>query len=256
VAWPTTARLVSDAASFRRLRRLENYTTAWGEGELVELRLRGLDGTPVWVRPETSDRWVLHDVFLHRYHLPPPEITPDQARAILDLGSHIGLTIAHLAHRYPQARVVGVETDPESAALCRRNIAAFGSRCEIVEGAVWTSDGEAISYRRQRGELGSRVVQADGATDAEPAVARSVSINTLVGQLGPRAIDYVKMDIEGAEERVLRERTEWAERVRSIKVEVHPPYSVEDCRRDLARLGFRASADSRHWASATGIRAG
>jgi FkbM family methyltransferase len=245
---------VSDPASFREFRRLENYTTAWSSREPVVLRIRELDGGPIWVRPETSDRWVVRDVFIGKFHRPPPEVTPDRARAILDLGSHIGLTIADLAHRFPDAHIVGVEIDPDSAALCRRNIAAFGDRCEIVEGAVWTSPGEAVPYQRRPGELGSRIDVGRADDDAERDVATSVSIDTLVERLAPLRVDYVKMDIEGAERQVLRERTGWAERVASIKVEVHAPYTLAECRRDLERLGFHTTVDPHHGAAVIGIR--
>jgi hypothetical protein len=58
-------------------------------------------------------------------------------------------------------------------------------------------------------------------------------------------VDFVKMDIEGAEAQVLRRATEWAERVRSIKVEVHRTYSVSDGANDLRALGFETRIDDR-----------
>jgi hypothetical protein len=68
------------------------------------------------------------------------------------------------------------------------------------------------------------------------------------------SIDYVKMDIEGAEREVLRSNTEWAERVRCIKVEVHHGYSKDDCIADLQRLGFQAYPDATHFICVVGIR--
>jgi hypothetical protein len=58
---------------------------------------------------------------------------------------------------------------------------------------------------------------------------------------GGRDVDYVKLDIEGAERDLLTANTGWAARVRCISVEVHSPYRVEECLRDLAALGFRTS---------------
>ena len=62
------------------------------------------------------------------------------------------------------------------------------------------------------------------------------------------------MDIEGVERHVLSQGTEWAARVRIILVEVHEPYDVDACCRDLAALGFDASPDDRHHAAVVGIR--
>jgi hypothetical protein len=64
------------------------------------------------------------------------------------------------------------------------------------------------------------------------------------------------MDIEGAESRVLTRNTAWSRKVKCIKVEVHEPYSVHECVRDLGRLGFATQVDAWHWASVTGIQRG
>jgi FkbM family methyltransferase len=46
-------------------------------------------------------------------------------------------------------------------------------------------------------------------------------VNSLVDSLGWDRVDFVKMDIEGAEREVLRRNTRWTLRVHSIKVEAH-----------------------------------
>ena len=73
-----------------------------------------------------------------------------------------------------------------------------------------------------------------------------VTVSELIEQLAPDSVvDYIKMDIEGAERDVLTRNTDWATRVRSMKVEVHEPYSCEQCLRDLRRLGFTTRLDDR-----------
>src|SRR3954463_5702055 len=86
----------------------------------------------------------------------------------------------------------------------------------------------------------------------------ALSLNTLLEQSGgaETVIDYVKMDIEGAEARVLKENVEWAERARAIKVEVHEPYSVEGCTEDLRRLGFETHPLPTRRGGVTGLRRG
>ena len=46
----------------------------------------------------------------------------------------------------------------------------------------------------------------------------------------------------------------WTSRVRTIAVEVHEPYTVADCERDLRELGFETRVDPRHWACVEGLR--
>ena len=56
--------------------------------------------------------------------------------AICDMGCGIGTVLLFLAWRFPQARLVGVEAQPQSAALARRSIAwnDVGARVEVHGG--------------------------------------------------------------------------------------------------------------------------
>lgn len=228
----------SDPASFLRIASLWRSRP----NGLVAARLRPLGGEAVYLRRGTADLWALIGMD-PPVHLPPAEIPSEEIRNVWDLGANIGLTMAHLASRFPGARVVGVELDEANAALCRRNIAAWGPRCELVEAAVWDSDG-SVAYAANDNELSYSVDDGVPRVDGAGLMATAVSLNALLERYRPDEwIDFVKMDIEGAEARVLRANTEWAERVRSIKVEVHPPYTVEECHADLERLGFRTEID-------------
>jgi hypothetical protein len=99
-------------------------------------------------------------------------------------------------------------------------------------------DGEVAVNRNGRGPVRRR--------------AAAHSLNSLLEN--ERAVDFVKMDIEGAERDVLRTSTEWSSKVRSMKIEVHEPYTVDQCAQDLRRLGFRTRPDGRHWASVVAFR--
>jgi hypothetical protein len=46
----------------------------------------------------------------------------------------------------------------------------------------------------------------------------------------------------------------WAERVDSIRLQGHDPYTLEDCARDLAGLGFEARVDRRRMNYIVGVR--
>jgi FkbM family methyltransferase len=219
-------RLASDPASLMRFRRLQHSSRS---GDPVPVRLRDLGGTAMRLRPGTSDADVLVEVFVHRLHLPPV----DDVRLIWDLGANIGLTMAHYAATFPEARVVGVELDGANAALCRSNVAPWADRTEVIEAAVWSSDG-SVAYASEPGNEWAAHVEAGGAGSA-----RAISLDTLAAGLDEgELVDFVKVDVEGAERELLTRNTEWASRVRSLTVEVHAPYTVDECGDDLAALGF------------------
>jgi FkbM family methyltransferase len=221
--------------SFASYRRLVDPDASDGQ---VAIAIRELGGESVCVRLGSADRWTLECTFSKgtKYHLPPASV--ENPRVIWDLGANIGLTMVHFAHLFPQAHIVGIELESGNATLCRANVEPWNGRCEVIEAAVWTEDGVVGYDASEQDEQSFRIAPVAG-TPAN-AEAAAVSLNSLLERTPGEAVDFVKMDIEGAERDVLRVNTEWSAHVRAINVEAHPPYSVKECAGDLERLGFDA----------------
>jgi FkbM family methyltransferase len=249
-------RITSDARSLRTYIRLTRIAHHEGSGGLaVGLRLRPLGGRRVLVRPSTSDVDTVWGTFARGYHRPPVELAGRPLRLILDLGANIGLTMADFAVRFPQARVVGIELDGDNVLLARANLASWRGRCEVVHGAAWTSDSE-VFYAPLPGHTAGHQIGGTG-PDSPAGTVRvpAFSLNTLLERHAPGArVDYLKMDVEGAERALLSETVEWARNVGCMKVEVHHPYGVDDCESDLRALGFATRTDPRHWGCVIGVR--
>jgi FkbM family methyltransferase len=240
-------RVTADRRSFCAYRRL-TAATPGAQPEVEErLRVRALGGHEIRLRPGTSDVATVWGTFARRYHLPPDELT--HPRVIWDLGANIGLTMAHFACLFPSARILGVELDEDNVALARRNVAAWPGRCEVIHAAVWSTDGEV----RYRGWPGGGTSNFEVTGDPNGALVPAVSLPTLLRERGG-PVDYLKVDIEGAEREVLRYASDWADRVCSLKVELHGDYSAEECERDLRRAGYETQRDPRHWACVIGRR--
>jgi FkbM family methyltransferase len=224
-----------------------------GPDGLVALGVREWGGHPLWVHTDGTDWETAHASLIGRYHRVPTEL--QDVRTILDLGANIGATVADLAAAYPQARVLGVELDADNVKLARRNIHRWGDRASILHGAVWTSDGE-IRYGGERGAWAYRVLPAMDERTTATAIdtVPAFSLTTLLGMLGDGDVDYVKMDVEGTEQFLLEDGEGWAGRVRCLQVEVHLPYDLATCVRQLNRLGFRTVAEPGGIPSVTALR--
>jgi FkbM family methyltransferase len=206
----------------------------------------GLFGGQVLLRPGTSDVVVLEETVREPNHVPPRRRVPRNARRIWDLGANIGLVAAHYAMLYPSADILAVELDEENASLCRRNTDRWTGRCEVLEAAVWAEDGFVTYEVDPAREYGAHVAE-------HGRQVRAVSLNTLLAKHGS-PVDFVKVDVEGAEATLLRTNTEWAAAVRCIKVEPHSPYSWSDCEADLRRLGFQTRVDRDRFSAVLGWR--
>ena len=250
----TLLRLTSDLRSYREYVRLRRATEHTSEGETeVELHIAQLSGRPVWVREGTADVDTVWDVFIHHYHRPPARVQRRGIELVWDLGANIGLTMADMAVEFPDARVVGVELDAANAALARRNFEPWDDRAELIEAAAWPEDGETWYHRWPGGTSGYYAHEPSPGHEPQGPVVPTLSLDTLLERTGG-PVSYVKMDVEGAERELLSRNTGWAAEVGCIKVEVHGDYTVDDCARDLERLGFKARRDRRHGAAVVGVR--
>lgn len=161
-----------------------------------------------------SPYWFLHDyrqIFVD-------EIYKFQAKRhpplIVDCGANIGLSTIYFKHIFPDAHIVAYEPDPGIFGLLETNVMTFGLEdVELHEEAVWISQGEMAFY-------------ADGTVGGSLTSARSdcrlmhVQCTRLRDVLGSR-VDFLKLDIEGAELQVLKDCADVLTNVDHLFVEYH-----------------------------------
>ena len=215
----------------------------------VPVRVRGLDGRAVWLRPRSTDRAALEFLYLG-YHLPPAELAGPVGH-IAVFGANIGLLLGDLAARYPGARLLGAEPDQDNAAVARRNLAHLGERCSLVKAAVW--------HRNERLTL-SWESEAWGQALTDPAQngggmlqIDAADAGSMLGEFSGRApVDYLLVNIETAWYEMLR-HGEWTRNVRCIKIEIADHYN--EAVPLLEALGYQAQLQRLSWgAFVTGIR--
>ncbi len=214
--------------------------------KLVGLTLK--ESVVMLCRPRTSDLGTLFSCFQMGYHLPPREIARRDA-VILDLGANVGYTVADFALRYPDARIIAVEMDGANCELAAANVSRFGSRCVLLHAAVWTEEGE-VCY--EGGEADAFHISS-GSGNGFPKVP-SRTIAGILEQFGIAEVDYLKMDIEGAEAEVIVTAREWAPKVRMMNIEVHSPEIMATVVAHLEEFGFQCEPSTSHWSSIMAIR--
>ena len=195
-------------------------------------------GRPVYLRPGTSDERVAADVFSGRYHIPPVETHP---ATVLDLGSNIGLTLADYQRMWPEAYIVGVEPDADNIAVARRHFSGV-----ILERAVSNRLGFR-SFKREGLDAEAYRVTDELQGDHIECVTIYHIIKLWFHATG--TVDFVKMDIEGEEARVLRDSRMWAPLVNSLLLECHEQingYGRERAMADLSDVGFKVMPHEAH----------
>jgi FkbM family methyltransferase len=115
---------------------------------------------------------------------------------VLDCGAGIG-SFTDAALRLGADLVVSIEPSPVAAELLRRNFSdeIATQRVIIVQEGVWSSPG----WQKLSLDSSSMVVQGDRSVEA-----RVTTIDDIVRDLDLSRVDYIKMDIEGAEREALK----------------------------------------------------
>lgn len=156
----------------------------------------------------------------------------------VDVGANWGYFTLVAAHAVgPEGRVVALEPDPRMAAELRGNVARNGIRhVTVLETAAAEGAGEAVlsGWAEADRNRGVSSLVAPPAGDAASFAVRTAALDEVMDAQGVRHADLVKVDVEGAEELVLRGMIRGlAEgRYRRVLLELHPTQHP-----DPARLG-------------------
>lgn len=208
--WRSEARALGPLRTRRRVRRI-NALDGW----LDEFDLAPI-GAPMRL---TAHAMNILQVFLleqYRWRGERHAIAPCEGDVVIDAGACWGDTALWFANRVgSRGRVVSLEFMPDNLAIFRENLGHnpdVAGRISIVEHALWGESGATVSTTGAGpgGRLDSSI-----ATDAsmpaprDRATATTITLDDLVERERLDRVDFIKMDIEGAELASLRagERT-------------------------------------------------
>ena len=143
---------------------------------------------------------------LQQYRSPiHPEARPAPGDVAIDAGGCFGETALWLAHQVgPAGHVHTLELAPANVAILKRNLERnprLASRITVTEAALWESSQARLGVGR--GGPAS-MVTAEPSTRADASPVSAISLDELVVAAELDRVDFLKMDIEGAEPAALR----------------------------------------------------
>jgi FkbM family methyltransferase len=205
-----------------------------GKSMLLELgwaRLR--------IRPQSYDLYVLGEVFWEKIYTPCLGGVSNSA-VILDLGANIGAFSLWAARNWHPSRIVAVEMEQDNFRLLEQNIRLneLVGKVMPVNIAIWDTNGR-VGIRRHSFNHGKDQAILQPVDDGVP----SITLERLMDQCGLDQIDLLKMDIEGAEQRLFNPENEhiFQHAVGHLITELHPTKGtdVPGVVAYLKQLGFR-----------------
>ena len=134
---------------------------------------------------------------------------------IIDCGANVGTSIAFFKSYYPESKIIAFEADPNVYNVCIRNINSLKLlNVELNNYAIWDIETE----------LDFMIEGADGGRIGEVAKLGNNIVKIKAKKLSHfinQNIDFLKIDIEGAEYKVLQEISEKLYLIKNIFIEYH-----------------------------------
>jgi len=159
-----------------------------------------------WYEPD-KDPVALELAFIRDHMLSPTDL-------VFDVGSHHGLHTVVMARR--SARVIAIEPNPHNVTILKKNVALNGLRNVVVrQTAVGDSNGK-VTLPEDAGEGG---VLTENNDDVPTIDVDLLPLDRLAEEYGfPQ---FLKIDVEGFEDRVLKGSPEILRRRPKMMIEVH-----------------------------------
>jgi len=195
------------------------------------------DGLELWQtplgefwNPQGNDLfYTLAEQWVHNYGDGPYRVKPGSI--VLDCGANVGDFVRE-ALSAGASLVVAIEPVPRSAECVRRTFAPeiAAGKVRLVEKAVWHEAGRMKMTLHTNALLDSLKPDAGAQPGQVVVEVPLITIDALVAELGLPRVDFIKMDIEGAEPNAVRGASHTIQAFRpqiSIATEHYPNEAAE-----------------------------
>jgi FkbM family methyltransferase len=220
IGWPSTLNLF-----FRKSLRIKKSVKTWVPGIK----------SPIYVRPTTDDLWVLLQVFDDKEYQFVEQI---QAHNILDLGGNSGYTAVYFANIFPDARIITLEPDSDNYYHLLKNVRSYPNIASL-HAAIWDKE-DFVILSDPSAKSSSKSFQTPGQRSTSGELVSAHTIQSISIFVSVKVWDLIKMDIEGAEDRLLQSAAEWVGYADALAIEIH------DCCRDQASINLTKATTGWH----------
>ena len=168
-----------------------------------------LDEREIVVPDPPSFAWQIKEIFMEEcYRFKSLTNNP----LILDLGANIGTSVLWFKHNYPNSRIIAYEASKDIFEILSNNV--NGIDVTLENKAIWISD-ELLSFHADGADAGSLVDSNDS-----NSTVQGVRLKTILEDL-TEPVEFLKMDIEGAETKVIEDCRSVLGKANNIFIEYH-----------------------------------
>lgn len=192
----------------------------------------------LWSRPlrawfYAEDEITIENMLQMPDYEPVSWIAPQQGDVFVDVGAHTGWYTIQAARAVgPAGRVIALEPDEPNRRQLERNLALNKiTNHTIVSEAAWSKSG-SVQWSPSKVSVWHKIDEAPGTQTVQ-----TVTLDELTSQLSLPHVDWIKIDIEGAEVDAIKGAEQVLKRFRPILfIEIHE--TLEQVERLLGGLGY------------------
>jgi FkbM family methyltransferase len=174
-----------------------------------KLRTHNLFGKPIFFYNTEELLHAFDEIFIGQAY----KLQLQNHPYILDCGANIGMSVIYMKHSYPAAEIVAFEPDKKNFDLLEKNMQSFGyNNVTLRNEAVWNEN--TTLWFSSEGLMSSKIASEYGHNAKQIKAIRLRDLLT-------REIDFLKIDIEGAEFVVLNDIKDKLHFVKNMFVEYH-----------------------------------
>ena len=155
---------------------------------------------------------------------------------IIDCGANIGLSIIYFKRLFPLSHIMGFEPDDTIFDMMKFNLSQYNfDNIELFQKAVWINETPLLFLKN--GSLGGHLTKSSQENTIE------VQTFHLRNLLSIKKVDFLKIDIEGAEYDIIYDCKDVLENVENIFIEYHSfhenPQMIGELLIILKEAGFK-----------------
>ena len=172
---------------------------------------------------------IFYEVMMEKVYHVPQEWIPECA-TFVDLGAHVGCTSVYFQQYHHIGTYLSVEPSAENFFVLQRNAALYPIIC--INKAIFDKN-EMVKI-----DSSSLKGQNHHLSEVTGAEVDGISMDSLMKEYHINTIDLLKIDIEGTENILFKNKPDWLKSVRIILIELHGDYTVADLKNDISPYGF------------------
>jgi len=221
--------------------------TGFRSGRNLHIRIKN---GPKLLLPATSPDelrstfWIINEIWFEKVYT-PAGFEINDGETVLDIGANLGIFTLFAASRNPHGEIVSCEPLPDLFQLLRHNCSLnHALNVKLLNVGVFSRKGQMTLFRHPR-NLGGHSIYVGRTGDSPRAASIEVlPFDDLLDSTHLSHVDFLKMDIEGAEYEVIEGASREALGcVARMAMEYHdvpdPRFSLDRLVEKLTQAGFR-----------------